>query len=151
MPVKIKLTAEELGLMSLMQQVSGATVRDCVIDERMGRVIFVVNKGEMGLAIGRNGAAIKNVERLVGRPVEVVEWSDDPVEFIRNALDNRYILDVRLGERIDGAKIATVVVDHKHKGAVLGRQGRNAERARLLAKRYFDIANIHIVTQPFGR
>ena len=42
---KIKLTSEELGLMSLFQSVSGAGVRDCIIDEKNGRVIYIVNPG----------------------------------------------------------------------------------------------------------
>lgn len=147
MPDRIKLTSEELGLMSLFQNVSGATARDCIIDSRMDRVIFIVNRGQMGLAIGRSGASIKNVQRLVGRPVELVEFSDDPEEFIRNALNTRYINNVRLTEKLDGVKIAVVVVDQKGKGAVVGKDGRNAEKARLLAKRYFSIDNIHIVTE----
>jgi N utilization substance protein A len=39
-----------------------------------------------------------------------------------------------------------VVVDPKHKGAVLGKGGKNAEKVRLLAKRYFDISNVQIIT-----
>ncbi|MCX8191191.1 MAG: NusA-like transcription termination signal-binding factor, partial [Nitrososphaerales archaeon] len=78
MPEKIRLTPEELGLMNLFQSMSGATVRDCIIDPKMNRVIFVINKGEMGLAIGRNGVIIKNLQKLVGKPVDLVEYSDDP-------------------------------------------------------------------------
>lgn len=144
----IRLTSEELGLMSLFQNVSGATARDCVIDDKMDRVIFVVNKGEMGLAIGKSGASIKNIQRMVGRPVELVEYSDDPNEFIQNSLNPKYVTDLRLTEKLDGTKIAVVVVEQRWKGAVVGKNGRNAEKARLLARRYFQISNIHIVTQP---
>ena len=49
---KIKLGSEELGLISLFQNISGATARDCIIDPKVERIIFVVNKGEMVLAIG---------------------------------------------------------------------------------------------------
>jgi len=146
MPERIKLTSEELGLIHLFQQVSGATARDCIIDPRMDRVIFVVNKGEMGLAIGKSGVNIKNLQKLVGRPVDLVEYSDDPKEFIRNSLSGRYVSDVRLTEKLDGTKLAVVVVDPRQKGAVVGRDGRNAEKARLLAKRYFQISNIHVVS-----
>lgn len=146
MQERIKLTSEELGLMRLFQSVSPATVRDCIIDPRMARVIFVVNKGEMGLAIGKNGAYIKNLQRLVGKPVELVEYSENPTEFIGNSLNLRYINEIRLTEKLDGTKIAVVVVDERRKGAVVGKGGRNAEKARLLAKRYFNIGNIHIVT-----
>ncbi|HEY4699684.1 MAG TPA: NusA-like transcription termination signal-binding factor [Nitrososphaerales archaeon] len=143
---KIKLTSDELGLMSLFQNVSGATARDCIIDGKMDRVIFVVNKNEMGLAIGKGGMSIKNLQDMVGKPVELVEYSDVPTELISNALNAKFISDIRITEKLDGDKMAVVVVsDQRRKGAVVGRDGRNAEKARLLAKRYFQISSIHIV------
>jgi N utilization substance protein A len=144
MPEKIRLTSEELGLMSVFQNISGATAKDCVLDPKMDRVIFIVNRGEMGLAIGKGGSTIKNVQRVIGKPVELVEWSDDPKEFIKNALSPQFVNDVRITEKVDGSKIAVVVVDQKKKGAIVGKEGRNAEKARLLARRYFDIGTIHI-------
>ena len=145
MPEMIKLKYEELSLMSLFQNISGAMARDCVIDDSMDRVIFIVNKGEMGLAIGKSGQSIKNVQNAIGKIVELVEYSDDPRQFICNALDPKLVEDVRLSEKVDGTKIATVIVDQKKKGAIVGRNGRNAEKARLLAKRYFEIGTIHII------
>lgn len=145
MTEKIKLTSQELSLMSLFQDISGAMARDCIIDDRMDRVIFIVNKGEMGLAIGKSGQSIKHVQNAIGKQVELVEYSNDPREFIRNSLDPKLVDDIRLSEKVDGTKIATVIVDQKKKGAIVGRNGRNAEKARLLAKRYFEIGNIHII------
>ncbi|MBI2184925.1 MAG: NusA-like transcription termination signal-binding factor [Thaumarchaeota archaeon] len=146
MPETIKLTSEELRLMQLFQHITRATARDCVIDPKMDRVIFIVNKGEMGLAIGRNGVNVKNLQKIVGKPLDLVEYSEDAKEFIRNSLNARFVSEIRLTEKLDGTKIAVVVVDQKQKGAVVGRDGRNAEKARLLAKRYFQISNIHIVS-----
>ena len=146
MPETIKLTSDELGLISLFQNVTGATARDCVIDDKLDRVIFVINKGEMGLAIGKNGVSIKNTQKMVGKDVELVEYSDDPKDFIINALNSKFITDVRLSKKVDGSKIAVVMVDRNRKGAIVGRNGKNAEKARLLARRYFQISNIHIVT-----
>jgi transcription termination/antitermination protein NusA len=142
---KIKLTSEELGLMSLFQNISGATARDCVIDSKIDRVIFVVSKGEMGLAIGKAGETIKKVQKALGKQVELVEWSDDPKQFIMNSLNPQLISEIRMTERADGTRTATVVVDEKKKGAILGKGGRNAEKARLLAKRYYSVETIHIV------
>ncbi len=143
---EIKLTSDQLGLFSIFQNMSGATVRDCIIDEKGGRLIFIVNKGQMGLAIGKNGATIQNIERVLKKPVEVVEWSEDPSEMIRNALDPRAVQDVRITDRLDGSKSMTVVVDPRRKGAVLGRGGKNAEKVRLIAKKYFNITNVQIIT-----
>lgn len=141
---QIKLTSGELQLMSLFQSVTGATARDCVIDEKLDRVIFVVNKGDMGLAIGKNGATIKTLQDIVGKKIELVEFSEDPVEFVRNMLSPNLVLDVKIVEKGDGSKIALAAVDPKKKGVVVGREGRNAEKARLLAKRYFQISNVLI-------
>jgi transcription termination/antitermination protein NusA len=146
LPEKIKLTSEELGLMSLFQNVSGATARDCILDAKRERVIFVINQGQMGLAIGKAGANIKNIQQLIGKPVELVEWSEEPRQFIMNALNAELVSDVRLNEKADGSKTATVVVDQRKKGAILGKEGKNAEKARLLAKRYFGVETIHIVS-----
>jgi N utilization substance protein A len=143
---EIKLTAGELQLMSLFQSVTGATARDCIIDEKLDRVIFVVNKGDMGLAIGKNGATIKTLQDVVGKKIELVEFSDDAVEFIRNMLSTNLVLDVKITEKGDGTKVAVAVVDPKKKGVVVGREGRNAEKARLLARRYFQISNVLIVS-----
>jgi N utilization substance protein A len=125
---------------------SGATVRDCIVDDKGGRMIFIVNNGQMGLAIGKKGATIQNIERVIKKPVEVVEWSDDPAEMIRNALDPRSIQEVRLTDKLDGSKSMTVIVDPRRKGAVLGRGGKNAEKVRLIAKKYFNITNVQIIT-----
>jgi N utilization substance protein A len=112
----------------------------------MERVIFIVNKGHMGLAIGKGGATIKQLQNVVAKKVELVEYSDNASEFIRNILNSEMVNDIKINERSDGSKQAVVFVDPKRKGVVVGREGRNAEKARLLAKRYFQISNVLIVS-----
>ena len=147
---EIKLTSDELRLISLFQSITSATARDCIVDDKMDRVIYVVNKGQMGLAIGKGGSTIKQLQNMVARKIELVEFSDEPAEFIRNMLNADMINDVRISERDDGTKQAVVTVDPRKKGAVVGREGRNAEKARLLAKRYFQISNVLIVGPEQG-
>ena len=62
--------------MSLFQNITGAIARDCIVDEKMDRVIFVVNKGQMGLAIGKGGATIRQLQGIVTKKVELVEYSE---------------------------------------------------------------------------
>ncbi|HEU0049278.1 MAG TPA: NusA-like transcription termination signal-binding factor [Nitrososphaera sp.] len=148
--MEIKLNSDELRLMSLFQSVTSATARDCIVDEKMDRVIFVVNKGQMGLAIGKGGSTIKQLQNVVAKKIELVEFSDDPAEFIRNMLNADMVNDIRISDRNDGTKQAIIMVDQRKKGAVVGREGRNAEKARLLAKRYFQITNVQIVSPEQG-
>ena len=76
--------------------------------------------------------------------VELVEYSDDPVVFLKNMLNPKLVTDVKMNKRLDGTTQAIVLVDAKKKGIVVGREGRNAEKARLLAKRYFEITSVLI-------
>ena len=146
MTEKIKLTSDELRLMSLFQSITSVTARDCVVDDKMDRVIFIVNKGQMGLSIGKGGATIRQLQNVVTRKVELVEYSDDASDFVRNILNPQMVNDVKITQRTDGSKQAVVLVDAKRKGVVVGKEGRNAEKARLLAKRYFQISNVLITS-----
>src|SRR5437667_5994395 len=111
MTEKIKLTPDELRLISLFQTISSASARDCIVDDKMERVIFIVNKGQMGLAIGKGGATIKQLQNVVAKKVELVEYSDDPAEFIRNMLNADMVNDIRISDRNDGTKKAIIMVD----------------------------------------
>ena len=144
MTQSIKLTTDQMRMMSLFQNVTGATARDCVEDEKQDRVIFVVNTGKMGLAIGKGGVHIKSLQNIVKRNVELVEYDEDPAKFLTNLLNSKLISEVKINKRTDGSKQAIVMVDPRKKGIVVGREGRNAEKARLLAKRYCDISSVLI-------
>ena len=144
MSQSIKLTTDQMRLMSLFQNVTGATARDCVEDEKQDRVIFVVNAGKMGLAIGKGGSHIKNLQNIIKRNIELVEYSEDPTVFLKNMLNAKLVSEVKMNKRADGTMQAIVIVDPKKKGIVVGREGRNAEKARLLAKRYFEITSVLI-------
>ena len=116
MTLTIKLTTDQIRLMSLFQNVTKTNAHDCIDDVKKDRIIFVVNEGNMGLAIGKNGSNIKS----------------------------KLVNEVKLNTMQDGSLQATVIVDQNKKGLVVGREGRNAEKARLLSKRYFNITNILI-------
>ena len=147
MTLTIKLTSDQLRLMSLFQNVTKTIAHDCIDDEKRDRIIFVVNEGRMGLAIGKGGSNIKNLHNILKRNVELVEYCEDPIKFLKNILNPKLINDVRLNDRSDGSKQAIVIVDSSKKGLVVGREGRNAEKARLLSKRYFNITNVIINSQ----
>ncbi|MGC9345439.1 MAG: NusA-like transcription termination signal-binding factor [Candidatus Bathyarchaeales archaeon] len=140
----IKFTGTEMRYIALFESITGASVRDCIIDEEQGRVIFVVNKGQIGVAIGKGGRNIRILERMTSKKHEIIEYSEDPVQFIKNALKPAMVKEVRITERPDGKTMAVVAVHPRDKGVAIGKNGRNAERLRFLAKRYFQIQNVSI-------
>ena len=144
MTTGIKITCDEMRYIALFESISGASVKDCIIDEEQKRAIFTVNQGQVGVAIGRGGRNIHQLEKMTGKKHEIIEYSEDPAQFIKNALKPAAVKEVRVTERTDGKKIAVVTVNPKDKGVAIGKNGKNAERLRFLAKRYFNIQNVSI-------
>ena len=144
MTQSIKLTMDQMRLISLFQNVTKATARDCVDDEKQDRIIFVVSEGKMGLAIGKGGSNIKSLQNILKRNIELIEYFNDPIKFLKNILNPKFVNEVKLDTKPDGSSQATIIVDHGKKGIVVGREGRNAERARLFAKKYFNISSVLI-------
>jgi len=140
----IKFTSREMRYIALFESITGATVKDCIVDNDLNRIIFIVKEGNIGMAIGRRGKNIHLLEKMTGKKHEVIEHSENPAQFIKNALKPAKVDEIRISERPDGKTIAVVSVKPKDKGVAIGKNGRNAERIRFLAKRYFQIQNVSI-------
>jgi N utilization substance protein A len=140
----IRLTTKEMRYIALFESITSATVRDCIVDDEQNRIIFVVKEGDIGVAIGKGGKNIHMLERMTGKKHEIIEHSASPQQFIKNALKPAHVNEIRITERPDGKSIAVVSVSPRDKGVAIGKNGRNAERIRLLAKRYFQIQNVSI-------
>lgn len=140
----IKFTSNEMRYIALFESITGATAKDCIIDEELNRIIFIVKDGHLGIAIGKKGKNIHLLEKMTGKKHEIIEHADNPAQFIKNALKPAAVKEIRITERPDGKTIAVVSVNPKDKGVAIGKNGRNAERIRFLAKRYFQIQNVSI-------
>jgi transcription termination/antitermination protein NusA len=100
----------------------------------------------MGMAIGKGGSNIKQLQNVINKKIELVEHSDNATDFVKNIFNSNIIQEIRINDHVDGTKIALVVADAKKKGLVVGKDGRNVDKARLLAKRYFNITNVLVVS-----
>jgi len=144
MATGIKITSREMRYISLFESITGASVKDCVVYEEQNRAIFVVSKGHIGMAIGKGGRNIHVLEKMTGKKHEIIEYSEEPAQFIKNALKPAMVKEVRITERPNGKTMAVVTVNPGDKGIAIGKNGRNAERLRFFAKRYFNIQNVSI-------
>ncbi|MDD2472706.1 MULTISPECIES: NusA-like transcription termination signal-binding factor [unclassified Methanoculleus] len=111
-----------------------ATALDCIIDERFDRVVYLIKEGDMGLAIGRKGSNIRKMQRVLGKRIEMVEYSPEIENFTRNVFKPASVVGVR---REDDGRL-TVYVDPGDLGIAIGKSGCTIEKARLLLSRYFD-------------
>ncbi|MDF1557402.1 MAG: NusA-like transcription termination signal-binding factor [ANME-2 cluster archaeon] len=140
---EVRINTNGIRYIALFENLTGATAKDCLVDDENNRVIFVVKSGDMGIAIGKNGEHINRVVKNIGRHVEVVEYSDDPEKFIKSLLQPANANSVKIGYKGD-KRIAYVEVSTKDKGLAIGRNGRNIEKVKVLSKRHHDIDDVTI-------
>lgn len=140
---EIVLTEDCMRLISQFENLTGASSRDCIIDDRNQRIIFVVNPGEMGRAIGKKGASIKKASEEMGKRIEVVEYSTTPEQFIKNCFLPAKVTSVEF-EGEGGERIARVVVPDEDRGIAIGKEGKNIFKAKKLSQRQHDIADVQL-------
>jgi NusA family KH domain protein, archaeal len=122
-----------------------ATIKDCIVDQETGRIIFLVKEGEAGLAIGKGGLNVKKLSKIIGKEIEVVEYADKLEELVKSIMAPARVRSVRVVENSNKKKSVYITVDPADKGLAIGRGGRNVARAKLILKRYYDIDSVVIV------
>ena len=133
--------------MNIFINVTKISPKDCIIDKKLDRIIFLVNRGSVGTAIGKRGMNVKKLKDTLAKDIEIVEDDEKPEEFIKNALIPASVEKVVVVRRKDKPDLAFVTIKRGQRGLAIGKDGRNIERARILAKRHFDIENVIISNQ----
>ncbi|MFA6048792.1 MAG: NusA-like transcription termination signal-binding factor [Candidatus Micrarchaeia archaeon] len=139
MPV---LNNDDLQIINLLDSRTGARAVDVVVEA--GEIIFVVKKGDLGRAIGKQGINIARLRQAFGKNIEIIEDADDAKGFLKNAFYPAQVKSIEESE-IGGKKVAVIVVDAKSKGLAIGKGGEKIKRARMLAKRRYGIDDVKIL------
>ncbi len=95
------------------------------------------NVDPVGACVGMKGARVRAVvEDLSGEKIDIVRWSEDPVEFCGNALNPADIVDITINEASDQI---LVIVPHDQLSLAIGKRGQNARLASKLLGWNIDI------------
>jgi N utilization substance protein A len=139
----VKLTMEEMKYVTIFQDVTGVTPKDCIVSDELNSIIFVVDNDKVGLAVGKRGYNVKYLAKLFGRNIDVVGWAENLEEFVKNVFTPARVYRVQLMES-SNRRTLYVYVDPKDKGMAIGKNGRNVAKAKVLMKRYYDIDGVVI-------
>ena len=91
----------------------------------------------IGSCVGARGARVQSISNeLNGEKIDIVEWSENPVEFVANALSPSKVLDVQVSE---DERSTTVVVPDYQLSLAIGKRGQNARLAAKLTGWKIDI------------
>lgn len=109
---------KSIGVIMTFEKLTKAHVKNCVMDKT---VLFVVKEGDAGKAIGKNGMNIQRLSKLLKKPVRIVEYSEDPVTFVKNLIKNT---NSKVYKSTNG-EITIEPHTSKDKGIILGRDKQN--------------------------
>lgn len=93
----------------------------------------------VGACVGTGGSRVNVVvSELGGEKIDIINWSEDPKEFIKAALNPAKVIAVETGENED-EKFAKVVVADNQLSLAIGKEGQNVRLAARLTGRKIDI------------
>ncbi|MFD2133166.1 transcription termination factor NusA [Pseudogracilibacillus auburnensis] len=91
----------------------------------------------VGSCVGPKGQRVQAVvDELNGEKIDIVEWSEDPVVYVSNALSPSKVIDVLVDEE---NKATTVIVPDFQLSLAIGKRGQNARLAAKLTGWKIDI------------
>ena len=95
------------------------------------------NVDPVGACVGQKGSRVRMiVDELGGEKIDIVEYKDDPVEFIKNSLSPAKVIKVLTDEK---EMFALVVVSNNQLSLAIGKEGQNARLAAKLTGWKIDI------------
>ncbi|MBU2637422.1 MAG: NusA-like transcription termination signal-binding factor [Nanoarchaeota archaeon] len=129
----VSFDMKTIGFINMFEKLTRAAVKDCFPEG--DSLVFVVEQGQMGLAIGKGGVNIKNASSVFKKDIKVFEFNPEPVKFVQNLLFPLKPKDIVREDNIVVIKTSGTV----EKGKVFGREKTNLKRIQEIVSKYFDV------------
>jgi len=139
---EITLSNETVQCINLANKYAKAEIIDCVIEEE--RIIFVVEKGQLGKAIGIKAKNLEKLRTLFKKTIKFVEFDEDKERFIYNLCKPYKVNTITIDESND-AFVAKIEAEQSDKSKLIGKDGRNINMIRKLAQRHHPIKDVQII------
>ncbi|MAG50095.1 NusA-like transcription termination signal-binding factor [archaeon] len=130
--MKIKYTSQTIAFLNLFENITRVRVKNGFFDDIL---IFIVNQGDIGKAIGKKGVNIRRLETKLMKKIKIVEFNNDPIVFIKH-----FIAPLTPREITKEGDVINIVSDSvKTKGLLIGRDRKNLKRLQEIVSKYFNI------------
>lgn len=129
----ISYNTEIIGYINVFETLTRTTVKDCFLDN--SELVFLVNEGEAGRAIGKHGANIQRLSQMLNKKIKVIEFNKDVIKFINNLIypanGNVY--------KSEEKTISIQAKDTRDKAILIGRDRKNLKNLQNIVSKYFDV------------
>ena len=102
----------------------------------------------VGSLVGQRGVRVSTVmSELGGEKIDIIEWSDNPIDFIEDALSPAQVIDIKIesepNEETHERGHAIAEVDADQQSLAIGRGGQNVRLAAKLTGWKIDVVSVH--------
>jgi transcription termination/antitermination protein NusA len=126
--------------MALFENITRVRPRDAFEDDN-GLLYFIVNKGLIIKAVGKNGFNAKKISEILKRKIKIVEFDDVRETFIKRLLFPFKVSEVLTENNVVKLK----AIDNETRGKIIGRNASNLRNYEKIVKRFFAIDEIKVV------
>lgn len=138
--MRIKFDANTIKYISLFETLTKAKPKDCFLDSNR-QLVFVIQQGSMGRAIGKGGSNVKKLERTIKKRIKIVEFNPDLLSFMSSLISPVKAKEIK----IEGKTVIIIPSDLKTRGLLIGKNAKNLKNFENITKKYFDIAEIRVI------
>ena len=139
--MRIKLTAETLGLMRIFQNTTRARLKDCFVDKN-STLTFVVEQNELGRALGKKAVNLKALESKLNKKIKILEYNPNLEQFIKNIIYPSKVKSIVVADDV----VTLEPLDSPTRGYLIGRAASNLRNHESTVKRYFkDVKELKVI------
>ncbi len=130
----MKYDTKLIGLVTAFENLTRARVKDAFMDRR-NVLVFVVEEGDGGKAIGKMGNTVRRISGIMKRKIRIIEFNSDVVEFVKSVIDP--IKDVTIAK--EDAVVVLRSKDMYTKALLVGRNRSTINEVNEIVKKFFPV------------
>jgi N utilization substance protein A len=123
-------TKDIIDHINLFETLTKARVKDCLISEKL---IFIVEEGDIGKAVGKNGRNVSHLSKLLKKKIRIIEFNNKIEKFVKNLI---YPAEGKIYKEDNSVFIEA---NNKEKGLIMGRNRENLKELQKILNMYFKV------------
>ena len=108
-------------------------------------ISFLVEPSDFRKLKNKLGTSVKMLSQELGKPIEIVIYSDSLEQFIKNLVRPAQVERIAIRETEGNKKAVFIKVPPWDRGKALGKNSYKLQRLRFFLDKYFNISNVRIL------